>query len=619
MRKAKIIEAGGEVEEEKEDLPDKEPDSIFPKKDGDNSKLDTSNILSEGGRSSRHAKASPQELPQVGSGRAAATNATVAMAASTGRSNRFAKALERRAQLQEQEKKGIRISPRQAAASQEAIKAKKETPQKGTVNLYGPKGGRRYLTKDDSDPEGLNAEVLPTPKRRGKKPEPKKKGKKESSSEEESDSSDDEKDSNKNKKNSKPTPKRKPGRPAAKPAESASESSEEEEEDVKKNKKPIRPSLTKRLKDVSLNMMKPKKKVPAKVETPVSSRPRRGLKKAEPSEEEASESEEETPKVKKDNKKVITPSIKKKGKQPEATPHPNFDWKSLLLGGEKAEIVETKGVPNKRQRKVPETKTPKKVETPKKPVAPKKLVTPKLTKGGRKLPPLPKSLGPDEYDAYDEQLMMTPKILLRTLKRSIIEDKMPPKPKESLEEGEIPKSKQVADKKQTPPKSNGKVAAAAGKKPLPPKSNGKGAAATTTVAGRKVSAALAKKIKEQQEIMNMIPKRKPPNPAEFSEEDESSDEESEEDSEGEEGQQIKDSDGKVIGTKTNPTNGNQAKPTTSAGSLSALRMQRPLGYKPPTPMSQQVPIKDASGKVIGYKPATQPNQIPIKDASGKVI
>ena len=74
-----------------------------------------------------------------------------------------------------------------------------------------------------------------------------------------------------------------------------------------------------------------------------------------------------------------------------------------------------------------------KVETPKKPVAPKKLVTPKLTKGGRKLPPLPKSLGPDEYDAYDEQLMMTPKILLRTLKRSIIEDKMP-KPKEYLEE-----------------------------------------------------------------------------------------------------------------------------------------------------------------------------------------
>ena len=58
-RKARIIEAGGEVEEEKEeDLPDKEPDSIFPKKDGDNSKLDTSNILSEGGRSSRHAKVS---------------------------------------------------------------------------------------------------------------------------------------------------------------------------------------------------------------------------------------------------------------------------------------------------------------------------------------------------------------------------------------------------------------------------------------------------------------------------------------------------------------------------------------------------------------------------------
>ena len=54
-RKARIIEAGGEVEEETEDLPDKEPDSIFPKKDGDNSKLDTSNILSEGGRSSRHA------------------------------------------------------------------------------------------------------------------------------------------------------------------------------------------------------------------------------------------------------------------------------------------------------------------------------------------------------------------------------------------------------------------------------------------------------------------------------------------------------------------------------------------------------------------------------------
>ena len=58
-RKAKIIEAGGDPEaEEKEDLPDKEPDSIFPKKDGDNSKLDTSNILSEGGRSSRHAKVS---------------------------------------------------------------------------------------------------------------------------------------------------------------------------------------------------------------------------------------------------------------------------------------------------------------------------------------------------------------------------------------------------------------------------------------------------------------------------------------------------------------------------------------------------------------------------------
>ena len=57
-RKARIIEAGGEVEEETEDLPDKEPDSIFPKKDGDNSKLDTSNILSEGGRSSRHAKVS---------------------------------------------------------------------------------------------------------------------------------------------------------------------------------------------------------------------------------------------------------------------------------------------------------------------------------------------------------------------------------------------------------------------------------------------------------------------------------------------------------------------------------------------------------------------------------
>ena len=185
---------------------------------------------------------------------------------------------------------GISRNTRQAAASQEAIKAKKETPPK-TVNLYGPKGGRRYLTKDDSDPEGLNAEVVPTPKRRGKKPEPKKKEKKKSSSEEESDSSDDEKDSNKNKKNSKPTPKRKPGRPAAKPAaESSSESSEEEEKDVKKNKKPIRPSLTKRLKDVSLNMMKPKKKVPAKVETPVSSRPRRGLKKAEPSEGEASES-----------------------------------------------------------------------------------------------------------------------------------------------------------------------------------------------------------------------------------------------------------------------------------------------------------------------------------------
>merc|ERR1712083_533566 len=195
------------------------------KKDGDNSKLDTSNILSEGGRSSRHAKVPQEQLPQVGSGRAAATNATVAMAASTGRSNRFAKALERRAQLQEQEKKGISRNTRQAAASQEAIKAKKETPPK-TVNLYGPKGGRRYLTKDDSDPEGLKAEVVPTPKRRGKKPEPKKKERKKSSSEEESDSSDDEKDSNKNKKNSEPTPKRKPGRPAAKPAaESSSESS----------------------------------------------------------------------------------------------------------------------------------------------------------------------------------------------------------------------------------------------------------------------------------------------------------------------------------------------------------------------------------------------------------
>jgi len=130
-----------------------------------------------------------------------------------------------------------------------------------------------------------------------------------------------------------------------------------------------------------LNMMKPKKKVPAKVETPVSSRPRRGLKKAEPSEEEASESEEEPKVNKKDNKKVITPSIKKKGKQTEAKPDPNFDWKSLLLGGEKAEIVETKGVPNKRQRKVPETKTPKKVETPKKPVAPKKTRNSQIDKG----------------------------------------------------------------------------------------------------------------------------------------------------------------------------------------------------------------------------------------------
>ena len=56
-RKARIIEAGGdpEAEVETEDLPDKEPDSIFPKKDGDNSKIDMSNILSEGGRSSRHA------------------------------------------------------------------------------------------------------------------------------------------------------------------------------------------------------------------------------------------------------------------------------------------------------------------------------------------------------------------------------------------------------------------------------------------------------------------------------------------------------------------------------------------------------------------------------------
>merc|ERR1712129_434083 len=166
---------------------------------------------------------------------------------------------------------------------------------------------------------------------------------KKSSSEEESDSSEDEKDSNKNKKNSKLSPKRKPGRPAAKPAESASESSEEEKY-VKK--KPIRPSLTKRLSNVSLNMMKPRKKVPAKVE-PVSSRPRRGLKKAEPSEEEASSEEE--PKVKKDNKKVITPSIKKKGKQPEAKPDPNFDWKSLLFGGEKAEIVEKKDVPNNKK------------------------------------------------------------------------------------------------------------------------------------------------------------------------------------------------------------------------------------------------------------------------------
>merc|ERR1712008_446111 len=107
----------------------------------------------------------------------------------------------------------------QAAASQLAIKAKKETPPK--VNLFGPKGGRRYLTKDDSDLDNDNDdEVLPTPKRRvpGSKKE-----KKKSSSEEESDSSEDEKDSKKNKKNS--TPKRKPGRPAAKPAESASESS----------------------------------------------------------------------------------------------------------------------------------------------------------------------------------------------------------------------------------------------------------------------------------------------------------------------------------------------------------------------------------------------------------
>merc|ERR1712008_221800 len=430
-RKARIIEAGGdpEAEVETEDLPDKEPDSIFPKKDGDNSKLDTSNILSEGGRSSRHTN---KELPQVGSGRAAASNATVAMAASTGRPNRFAKALERRAQLQEEEKKGLR-STRQAAASQLAIKAKKETPPK--VNLFGPKGGRRYLTKDDSDLDNDNDdEVLPTPKRRG--PGSKKEKKK-------SDSSEDEKDSNKNKKNS--TPKRKPGRPAAKPAESASESSEEDKEDVKKNKKPIRPSLTKRLSNVSLNMMKPRKKIPAKVE-PVSSRPRRGLKKVEPSEEEASSEEE--PEVKKDNKKVITPSIKKKGKQPEAKPDPNFDWKSLLFGGEKAEIVEKKDVPNNKKnvskRKVPETKTPKKPETP------KKLVTPKLTK--KKLPPLPKSLGPDEYDPYDEQLLMTPKIFLRTLKRSIIEDKLPTKPKESLEEGEIPKTKQVANKKPLPPK-----------------------------------------------------------------------------------------------------------------------------------------------------------------------
>ena len=60
---------------------------------------------------------------------------------------------------------GISRNTRQAAASQVAIKAKKETPPK--VNLYGPKGGRRYLTKDDPDLfNDKNAEVMPTPKRR---------------------------------------------------------------------------------------------------------------------------------------------------------------------------------------------------------------------------------------------------------------------------------------------------------------------------------------------------------------------------------------------------------------------------------------------------------------------
>ena len=65
---------------------------------------------------------------------------------------------------------GIRISPRQAAASQEAIKAKKETPPKGTVNLYGPKGGRRYLTKDDPDlfKPKKDDEILPQKKKRGR-------------------------------------------------------------------------------------------------------------------------------------------------------------------------------------------------------------------------------------------------------------------------------------------------------------------------------------------------------------------------------------------------------------------------------------------------------------------
>ena len=53
-RKAKELKAGGKVEEEEEALPEKEPDTKFPKKDGDNSQIDESNVLS--GSRTRHAK-----------------------------------------------------------------------------------------------------------------------------------------------------------------------------------------------------------------------------------------------------------------------------------------------------------------------------------------------------------------------------------------------------------------------------------------------------------------------------------------------------------------------------------------------------------------------------------